>query len=435
MQVLPDVAIDEEEVGKVVEITDEYELQQLDLQSLGASCPASESSNQAHMPAPEEPDPALAPQEELTRIPIEICEDSEDETSDEEDYVEAGEEPREETPTHEAGTAVAGIPSPVRAQTSGDTAAAPARKALGGASDVAAAASDANEDNAVRMKEMGNAAYASGDLRGALHWYTKSLLRVPSSAVYSNRAQVHIKLGNNSSAVSDCTSALERDSTNVKALYRRGVANGRMARYEQALSDLLAVRGRLPGNGDILCEIDAMEAAIAAKKAKSAAADEEKSTPPEKKGNPPMQMKAAVSPPVTAQPPVSDLEPPKSSTEFETRIRILLKQNNAQSLGEYVYLMTEDQYGRLFRKALNVEILGAIIVGLDAGFSKTSGNRGADYCVAALTTLAKADRFLITSRMLIAKHKRALGSLFDKCASSQVAQGRVATLKKEYGYK
>ena len=56
--------------------------------------------------------------------------------------------------------------------------------------------------------------------------------------VYSNMSACQLIVGNNSSVIENCSSALDIDSKYVKALYRRGSAYANMNDFELALKDL-----------------------------------------------------------------------------------------------------------------------------------------------------------------------------------------------------
>jgi hypothetical protein len=77
-------------------------------------------------------------------------------------------------------------------------------------------------------KEAGNAAYTKGDTAQALASYSEALQdeEVPvteRAILLSNRAQCFLKLGDNASAIEDCTACLTHSPDHVKALFRRCV--------------------------------------------------------------------------------------------------------------------------------------------------------------------------------------------------------------------
>ena len=108
---------------------------------------------------------------------------------------------------------------------------------------------------ATRKKDQGNAAFKEGKFTEAMDGYTVGLSYLKSSVsteksetdklgsvILANRALVFLKMADPVAAISDCTAALEADAGNVKALFRRAQANVKLAKYEEALTDLLRCR-------------------------------------------------------------------------------------------------------------------------------------------------------------------------------------------------
>lgn len=60
-------------------------------------------------------------------------------------------------------------------------------------------------------------------------------------ALYNNMAICQLKQKNYQHVITLCTKVLDKDKNNVKALYRRGVAYGRMGDNEKAITDLKVV--------------------------------------------------------------------------------------------------------------------------------------------------------------------------------------------------
>ena len=74
-------------------------------------------------------------------------------------------------------------------------------------------------------KEKGNEAFYAQDLGEADMHYSRAILYAvegDQAAVYTNRALVRLRLGNNQGAKADCTKALAAKPNYMKALHRRG---------------------------------------------------------------------------------------------------------------------------------------------------------------------------------------------------------------------
>eukprot|EP01104_Vermistella_antarctica_P014094 TRINITY_DN4380_c0_g1_i1.p1 TRINITY_DN4380_c0_g1~~TRINITY_DN4380_c0_g1_i1.p1 ORF type:complete len:363 (-),score=66.44 TRINITY_DN4380_c0_g1_i1:51-1139(-) len=86
-------------------------------------------------------------------------------------------------------------------------------------------------DMGQHFKGMGNEAFQKGPegYRDALYLYKRALdendpVKENVSVYYSNRAAVHLKLGNYGRALDDCKDAIKNDPKNIKAYFRAGTA-------------------------------------------------------------------------------------------------------------------------------------------------------------------------------------------------------------------
>jgi len=81
--------------------------------------------------------------------------------------------------------------------------------------------------------------FLQGEFMEALNSYSACVQTCPDKAVaYTNRAHCYLKLKSPTKAEEDCTTALELEPQNVKALYRRGLARKELKRYADAAKDL-----------------------------------------------------------------------------------------------------------------------------------------------------------------------------------------------------
>ncbi|CAM9464078.1 unnamed protein product [Chrysoparadoxa australica] len=126
----------------------------------------------------------------------------------------------------------------------------------------------AEESNALKLK--GNALMAQGDAEGAVEQYRQALARDPrNAAAANNQAHAHLKLKQWREAMSCATIALQLDSGNIKALYRRGTACSNLAKEGsasseagQAMADFKAVLAKEPGNQAAQAALEALEEAV-----------------------------------------------------------------------------------------------------------------------------------------------------------------------------
>ena len=97
----------------------------------------------------------------------------------------------------------------------------------------------ATKEGVLEAKEKASKSFLANDLTEALRWFGKAIHVVESTPVdfpkdqhsilYSNRALAHLKLNLYDEAARDCTAALELNTMNVKANFRRADAH---TRYE-----------------------------------------------------------------------------------------------------------------------------------------------------------------------------------------------------------
>ncbi len=102
------------------------------------------------------------------------------------------------------------------------------------------------------LKAEGNDAYKKGEFKAAQAKYTEALTVADLSGadratLLSNRAQCFVKMGEHAAAVEDCTAALELDSANVKAQFRRAVSREAMGDKKGAIADYRDVLAAQPG--------------------------------------------------------------------------------------------------------------------------------------------------------------------------------------------
>eukprot|EP00927_Polykrikos_kofoidii_P074214 TRINITY_DN70195_c0_g1_i1.p1 TRINITY_DN70195_c0_g1~~TRINITY_DN70195_c0_g1_i1.p1 ORF type:complete len:417 (+),score=84.33 TRINITY_DN70195_c0_g1_i1:87-1253(+) len=98
----------------------------------------------------------------------------------------------------------------------------------------------------------GNEMFRASDFMQAAMRYTESLdLNPEVSAVWANRAQCWLKLGNHEKCLEDAIRCTEVDPTNAKGWFRKGMSLHAMERYAEAIPALLEAEKLEPGNKQI----------------------------------------------------------------------------------------------------------------------------------------------------------------------------------------
>ena len=113
-----------------------------------------------------------------------------------------------------------------------------------------------NDNPSLKLKEVGNQAFAEGDWEKALSYYTQALnlidLDCPEKAVIlKNKAAVHLKVSDYEAAIADCSASLEITPNDPKALFRRCQAYEALEKYEEAYKDARQVHNLDPQNKPI----------------------------------------------------------------------------------------------------------------------------------------------------------------------------------------
>lgn len=105
---------------------------------------------------------------------------------------------------------------------------------------------------AMAARQEGNAHFKGGRIDEAIASYTEALDKLTDEddpiPIYNNRALCYQQLYSYKKVIADCTSVLELDPKNVKALVKRAQARQALEKYEEALED---VRAALAVDGTI----------------------------------------------------------------------------------------------------------------------------------------------------------------------------------------
>ena len=134
-------------------------------------------------------------------------------------------------------------------------------------------------EEATKLKNEGTEKFKEKDFNSAIELYEKAVSFVDQNendnginvwtACSLNIAQAHINLKEYGYAAQKATSVLNKDSNNMKALYRRGVARNHLALPEEAIEDLKKALELDPENKSVKNEIIKSKKLITAAKKKT----------------------------------------------------------------------------------------------------------------------------------------------------------------------
>lgn len=112
--------------------------------------------------------------------------------------------------------------------------------------------SEENKQKAQMKRESGNNMFRANDFLQAAMEYTSALELDPTmSALYANRSQCWLKVGNHEKALEDAVKCTEVDPTNAKGWFRKGMSLHAMKKFPEAIPALLEAEKLEPNNKQI----------------------------------------------------------------------------------------------------------------------------------------------------------------------------------------
>lgn len=113
-------------------------------------------------------------------------------------------------------------------------------------------AEEERKQKAALKRQSGNEMFRASDFLQAAMEYTAALELDPTmSALYANRAQCWLKLGNHDNALEDSIKTTEVDPSNAKGWFRKGMSLHSMKRYPEAIPAFLEAEKLDPSNKQI----------------------------------------------------------------------------------------------------------------------------------------------------------------------------------------
>jgi len=113
-------------------------------------------------------------------------------------------------------------------------------------------ASEENRRKAELKRQSGNEMFRANDYFQAAMEYTSALELDPTiSALYANRSQCWLKLGNHEKSLEDATKCTEVDPANAKGWFRKGMSLHAVQNFREAIPALLEAEKLDPKNKQI----------------------------------------------------------------------------------------------------------------------------------------------------------------------------------------
>jgi len=107
------------------------------------------------------------------------------------------------------------------------------------------------QELAAQRRQMGNDMFRANDFMYAIVHYTEALHLDPTGAVWANRAQCWLKLGDHEKALADAQQCTEVDPANPKGWFRKGVSFHARQHHAEAILALLEAERLEPHNKQI----------------------------------------------------------------------------------------------------------------------------------------------------------------------------------------
>jgi len=112
-------------------------------------------------------------------------------------------------------------------------------------------ATEQTRNDAIKLKDEGNAAFQASDFIQAAAYYSQSLAEEETDVVYCNRSACWLKMGQVEKALDDARRAEELNAKNAKAFFRQGIALHALERFSEAIPVLSKAEDLDPKNTQI----------------------------------------------------------------------------------------------------------------------------------------------------------------------------------------
>ncbi|KAI7792025.1 RNA polymerase II-associated protein 3 isoform X2 [Triplophysa rosa] len=328
------------------------------------------------------------------------------------------------------------------------------------------------KQEAVMLKDRGNAYFKEGKYEAAVECYTKGIEIDNTNALLpANRAMAYLKLHRFDEAEKDCGAALALDITYSKALARRATARAALGRMREAIEDYEQLLKLEPGNKQAVTEIQKLKAEL---KSSGCLVTEEKriiqpiNKPEHLRSTKPLRRidiqevgemsrvseSSAVSSPHHKIQKISDAlhesrntecendrsaddgnpsdecvpPPPANSFQLEADLRKISAY--PQSTYRYLKQISPDVYPKIFQNSLEPDILNQILKTFHTFYIQ---HEDASVLLDALRNLTRVKRFNMAVMFMSSDEKRVVQELFDWIHRSGLEDDSVKDLKKKYG--
>lgn len=329
------------------------------------------------------------------------------------------------------------------------------------------------KQEAVMLKDRGNAYFKEGKYEAAVECYTKGIEADNTNALLpANRAMAYLKLNRFSEAEQDCSAALALDVTYSKAFARRAMARAALGKKREAIEDYEQLLKLEPGNKQAITEIHKLTTEL---KSSGCLVTEEKriiqpiNKPEHLRSTKPLRRidiqevgemsrvseSSVVSSPHHKIQKISDAlhesreterekarstderspadcecvpPPPANSFQLEADLRKISAY--PQSTYRYLKQISPDVYPIIFQNSLEPDILNQILKTFHTFYIQ---HEDASVLLDALRYLTRVKRFDMAVMFMSSDEKRVVQELFDWIQRSGPEDDSVKDLKKKYG--
>ncbi|XP_063780268.1 sperm-associated antigen 1 [Pseudophryne corroboree] len=273
------------------------------------------------------------------------------------------------------------------------------------------------EERFSSLKQEGNDHVKKGQYRDAMKKYTECLKLNPEEcAIYTNRALCCLKLCQYEDARNDCDCALQRDSSNIKALYRRAQAYKGLEKYQDCASDLRKIMSLDPGVAEaknLLSEIAPFLATEGHEKQRKKILIEEVDEKEEQTSNTfnLNRHESDTSPGNNQRPPITK---PSNAYEFEQLMNNCRAGNDLEGCAQLLSIIDPNDLPTFLSNKLDTETLLLIVQSL----KKHVVEKNPTLVYRHLYHLSTADRFTVVSLLLAKTEKEDVEDLL-RCLSGK----------------
>ena len=115
------------------------------------------------------------------------------------------------------------------------------------------------EEEAQRLKELGNASLRIGEIQTSIELYSQSINLHPTCHSYGNRSLAYFKLKKFEKSIEDAAKSISLNEAYAKGYMRRAYAYQALEKHDLALSDVEKFISLDPNNSEVMQQLEKLK--------------------------------------------------------------------------------------------------------------------------------------------------------------------------------